>query len=190
VLRSQRSASSRTFREHPDEHITSTSVSLSSHALFPPQLRVYLFQTHRTLRRQGHRSCGASFRRGRNVAFRHRDALLPYVHYCLASTHNRNPSQPPVDVILPTLPWPWLSTLPCFLIIINLFTHYYFACTVSPGLAGEPPQRVGRSIIWAKKQPEYSLSRTNGVHWTSHLNITPASTTTCPKCGKTKPEVR
>ena len=95
-----------------------------------------------------------------------------------------------VDVILPTLPWPWLSTLPCFLIIINLFTHYYFACTVSPGFAGEPPQRVEHSSIWAKKRRAYSISRTNGVYWSSHLNITPASTTTCPKCGVIKPEVR
>jgi len=93
-----------------------------------------------------------------------------------------------LNVILPTLPWPWLSTLPCFLIIINLFTHYYFACTVSPGFAGEPPQRLGRSFIWAKKRRAYSISRTSGVHWSSQLNITPASTTTCPKCGETKPE--
>lgn len=95
-----------------------------------------------------------------------------------------------VDVILPTLPWPWLSTLPCFLIIINLFAHYYFACTVSPGYAGEAPQRAGRSFIWAKKRRAYSLSRANGVYWSSHLNITPASITTCTKCGKNKPEVR
>jgi palmitoyltransferase len=92
-----------------------------------------------------------------------------------------------LDVILPTIPWPWLSVLPCFLIIINLFGHYYFACTVSPGFAGDPPQRVGRSFIWAKRR-RYSISRANGVHWSSHLNITPASTTTCPKCGETKPE--
>ncbi|KAI0272925.1 zf-DHHC-domain-containing protein [Russula aff. rugulosa BPL654] len=93
-----------------------------------------------------------------------------------------------LDVILPTLPWPWLSTLPCFLIIINLFAHYYFACTVSPGYAGEATQRAGRSFIWAKKRRAYSLSRTNGVYWSSHLNITPASITTCTKCGKNKPE--
>ncbi|KAH9998019.1 DHHC palmitoyltransferase-domain-containing protein [Russula vinacea] len=92
-----------------------------------------------------------------------------------------------LDVILPTLPWPWLSVLPCFLIIINLFGHYYFACTVSPGFAGDPPQRVGRSFIWARRR-RHSIFRANGVHWSSHLNITPASTTKCPKCGETKPE--
>jgi hypothetical protein len=168
------------------------SATRRSHALFPPQLRLYLLQTHRTLRRQGHRSRGSTFRRGRDRAFRPWDTLLPYVFYCLA----RRPPiivifpQLLVNVILPTLPWPWLSTLPCFLIIINLFTHYYFACTVSPGFAGEPPQRLGRSLIWAKKRRAYSISRTSGVHWSSHLNITPASTTTCPKCGETKPEVR
>jgi palmitoyltransferase len=95
-----------------------------------------------------------------------------------------------VDVILPTIPWPWLSILPCFLIIINLFAHYYFACTVSPGFASDPPQRVGHSFIWARKRRAYSISQTDGVHWSSPLNITPASTTTCPKCGQSKPEVR
>jgi hypothetical protein len=171
-------------------HLRIISATGRTHAPFPPQLPLYLFQTHRTLRRQGHRSRGTTFRRGRDPAFRRRDALFPYVSYCLASTHNRNLPQLSVDVILPTLPWPWLSTLPSFLIIINLYTHYYFACTVSPGFAGEPPQRVGRGFIWAKKRRAYSLSRTNGVYWSSQLNITPASTTTCPKCGETKPEVR
>lgn len=171
-------------------HLCVISASHTTHAFFPPQLRLHLFQTHRTLRRQGHRSRGATVRRGRDLAFRPWDALLLYVSHCLASTSNRNLSQLLVEVILPTLPWPWLSTLPCLLIVINLFTHYYFVCTVSPGFAGETPQRVGRSFIWAKKQRAYSISRTNGVYWSSHLNITPASTTTCPKCGETKPEVR
>ena len=95
-----------------------------------------------------------------------------------------------VDVILPTMPWPWLSVPPCFLIIVNLFAHYYFSCTVSPGFAGDPPQRVGYSFIWAKKRPTHGRVLTNGVYWSSHLNITPASSTKCPKCSETKPEVR
>ncbi|KAH9971946.1 zf-DHHC-domain-containing protein [Lactifluus volemus] len=91
-------------------------------------------------------------------------------------------------VILPTIPWPWLSSLPCFLIIFNLFAHYYFVCTVSPGFPSDPPLRAGRSFIWAKKRHGYHRPLTNGVHWSSHLNITPASTTKCSKCGETKPE--
>jgi palmitoyltransferase len=95
-----------------------------------------------------------------------------------------------VDIIVPTIPWPWLSVPPCILIIVNLFTHYYFACTVSPGFAGDPPQHAGRSFIWAKKPRTRSRSLTNGVSWSSHLNITPASVTKCPKCGDSKYEVR
>src|SRR6266850_91427 len=95
-----------------------------------------------------------------------------------------------VDVILPTIPWPWLSVPPCILIIINLFAHYYFSCTVSPGFAGDPPQRVGHSFIWAKKRRAHGRTLSNGVYWSSHLNITPASSTKCPKCSETKTEVR
>ena len=95
-----------------------------------------------------------------------------------------------VDIIVPTIPWPWLSIPPCLLIIVNLFAHYYFACTVSPGFAGEPPRQAGHSFIWAKKRRARSRSLTNGVHWSSHLNITPASVTSCPKCGESKYEVR
>jgi len=97
---------------------------------------------------------------------------------------------PSVNVILPTIPWPWLSAPTCILIIINLFAHYYFACTVSPGFAGDPPRRVGDGFIWAKKRHAHSRFLTNGVYWSPHLNITPASVTKCPKCGESKPEVR
>ncbi|KAI0247131.1 zf-DHHC-domain-containing protein [Lactifluus subvellereus] len=93
-----------------------------------------------------------------------------------------------LDVILPTIPWPWLSIFPCILIIVNLFAHYYFVCTVSPGFASDPPQRASHSFIWAKKRHVSSRPLTNGVHWSSNLNITPASTTKCSKCREIKPE--
>ncbi|KAI0300409.1 zf-DHHC-domain-containing protein [Russula brevipes] len=93
-----------------------------------------------------------------------------------------------LDVILPTIPWPWLTAPPCLLIIMNLFAHYYFVCTVSPGFADDPPQRAGQGFIWARKRRTHSGALTNGVYWSSHLNITPASTTKCPKCGGSKPE--
>ncbi|KAI0004627.1 zf-DHHC-domain-containing protein [Russula compacta] len=93
-----------------------------------------------------------------------------------------------LDIILPTIPWPWLSVLPCFLVIINLFAHYYFVCTISPGFASDSSQRVGHGFIWAKRRRAYSRSLTNGVYWSSHLNITPASITKCPKCQEAKPE--
>lgn len=95
-----------------------------------------------------------------------------------------------VDVILPSIPWPWFSTLPCFLVIFNLFVHYYFACTVSPGFASDHPQRSGNSFIWAKKRQTSRRPLTNGVRWSIDLNITPASTSRCSKCGGSKPEVR
>ncbi|KAI0259805.1 zf-DHHC-domain-containing protein [Gloeopeniophorella convolvens] len=92
-----------------------------------------------------------------------------------------------VDVVLTTVPWPWLSIWPYLLIIANLFAHYYFVCTVSPGFASDPPQHPKRSLIWAQKRKS-PTNLTNGVHWSTKLNITPASTTQCSKCGETKPE--
>ncbi|KAH9080672.1 zf-DHHC-domain-containing protein [Lactarius deliciosus] len=86
-----------------------------------------------------------------------------------------------LDVILPSIAWPWLSTLPCLLIILNLFAHYYFACTVSPGFA---------TSVWAKKRQPPRRPLTNGIRWSANLNITPASTSRCSKCGGSKPEVR
>ncbi|KAH9042253.1 zf-DHHC-domain-containing protein [Lactarius pseudohatsudake] len=93
-----------------------------------------------------------------------------------------------LDVILPSIAWPWLSTLPCLLIILNLFAHYYFACTVSPGFASDPPPRTGNSFIWAKKRQTPHRPLTNGIRWSANLNITPASTSRCSKCGGSKPE--
>ena len=92
ALRSPRSASSLAISS---PHLRIISATRRSHALFPPQLRLYLFQTHRTLRRQGHRSRRAIFRRCRDPAFRPRDALLPYVSRCLATR--------PMIVIFPPL---------------------------------------------------------------------------------------
>jgi hypothetical protein len=102
------------------------------------------------------------------------------------------PNQPifSVDVILPTIPWPWLSTLPCLLIILNLFMHYYFACTVSPGFASDLPHLTGNSFIWAKKRQTSRRPLTNGVRWSVDLNMTPAAIGRCSKCGGSKPEVR
>jgi hypothetical protein len=150
-----------------------------------------LFQTNRTLWRLDDGSGRPTFRCLRVCTFYPRNTLLSYVSFIfqfffLNITTNRKS----VDVILPTIPWPWLSVPPCILIIINLFGHYYFSCTVSPGFAGDPPRRVGHSFIWAKKRRTHGRASSNGVYWSSHLNITPASSTKCPKCGETKPEVR
>ncbi|KAI0304530.1 DHHC palmitoyltransferase-domain-containing protein [Multifurca ochricompacta] len=92
-----------------------------------------------------------------------------------------------LDVILPSIPWPWLTTFPCILIIINLLAHYYFVCTLSPGFASDPPQRAGNGFLWAKKRHTYTYTG-HGVHWSANLNVTPASTTKCSKCGEIKPE--
>jgi len=93
-----------------------------------------------------------------------------------------------LDVILPSIAWPWLSTLPCLLIILNLLMHYYFACTVSPGFASDLPQRAGNGFIWAKKRQTSGRPLTNGVRWSVDLNMTPAFIGKCSKCGGSKPE--
>ncbi|KAI0057823.1 zf-DHHC-domain-containing protein [Artomyces pyxidatus] len=92
-----------------------------------------------------------------------------------------------VDVVLPNLPWPLLTVPPCLLIIVNLFAHYYYVCTVPPGFAADPPSQGARGILWAHRptSPQRPLT---GVQWSSNLHITPGSTTKCTKCGVTKPE--
>ncbi|KAI0320521.1 zf-DHHC-domain-containing protein [Amylostereum chailletii] len=90
-----------------------------------------------------------------------------------------------LDVILPSLPWPVLTAPPCLLIILNLFAHYYYACTISPGFVDHPPE-VGGGRLWAKKTRPRAHAR--GVSWSEELNVTPAAVTRCNKCGQAKPE--
>ena len=98
----------------------------------------------------------------------------------------------PVEVIWPTLPYPWITTPICLLVVFNLYAHYYFVCTVSPGFVEDPPREIGTGLFWSVKKQEQSPGRTlrrSGVRWSENLNITPASISKCRKCGKKRPQV-
>ncbi|KAH7928299.1 zf-DHHC-domain-containing protein, partial [Leucogyrophana mollusca] len=86
-------------------------------------------------------------------------------------------------VIQPTLPLPWLTTPPCILIAMNLFAHYYYVCTVSPGFVHEydDAHEGGRGILWARRK------RPGGAGWDA-VALSRASVTKCRKCGVMRPE--
>ncbi|KAG6838877.1 hypothetical protein H0H93_006291, partial [Arthromyces matolae] len=59
----------------------------------------------------------------------------------------------------------------------------------SPGFVDEPAAEPGHSIFWAKRSgPRKGRALVGNVKWSSTVTITPAETTQCGKCGKTKPE--
>ncbi|KAI0342615.1 zf-DHHC-domain-containing protein [Trametopsis cervina] len=93
------------------------------------------------------------------------------------------------DVIQPTLPWPWLTTPLCVLVVVNLFAHYYYVCTVPPGFVDEPPQPHGTGWLWAKKR-HATRGALTGVQWSDDqdMNVTKAAVTKCRKCGEMRPE--
>ena len=114
--------------------------------------------------------------------------LSPIPPGCLLNT-----STPvPVEVIWPTLSYPWVTTPICLLIVFNLFAHYYFVCTVPPGFVDDPPREIGTGFFWSVRRQEPSqggVLRGSGVRWSESLNITPASVTKCRRCGQKRPEV-
>jgi palmitoyltransferase len=99
--------------------------------------------------------------------------------------------------VQPTLRYPWITTPICSLIALNLFAHYYFVCTVSPGFVDDSPRQLGTGIFWAVARTGSSSQSRNGigwrgssVEWSEELNITKASVTKCKRCGQMRPEVR
>ena len=78
------------------------------------------------------------------------------------------------------------------LIVTNLFTHYYFVCTVSPGFSDDPP-RVNTGVFWAKRRAGGRARRelTGGVRWSAQeeVRVTRAALTRCRRCGEMRPEV-
>jgi palmitoyltransferase len=95
-----------------------------------------------------------------------------------------------VDVIQPTLSLPLLTTPICSLIALNLIMHYYYACTVPPGFAEDPPREAGHGILWSKKKDPAKDRILTGVQWSEgSVKITKATVTTCRKCGQLRPEV-
>lgn len=106
-----------------------------------------------------------------------------------------------VDVIAPTLSYPFLTLPICVLIAINLFGHYYYVITVPPGFIDDGPREPGAnhttaaSWLWAKKTSANGKGRhqrvlTGGVRWSARgVKITPAALTKCNKCARMRPEV-
>ncbi|KAH0584794.1 hypothetical protein H2248_008074 [Termitomyces sp. 'cryptogamus'] len=67
--------------------------------------------------------------------------------------------------------------------------HYFYVCTVRPGFVDEPPAEPGHNMLWAKmSRPRKGKALMGRVKWSSIVNVTPAETTQCSKCGQTKPE--
>ncbi|KAK7443764.1 hypothetical protein VKT23_015548 [Stygiomarasmius scandens] len=113
------------------------------------------------------------------------------------------------DVVYPTLSYKLITGPICFLIALNLWTHYYLVCTTPPGFVdSEPPQPATvfpKSLLWAsprKPRNDYAyraVSPTsspleNGLSLDERrdrdrsLNITRAEVTKCRKCTLMRPE--
>ncbi|KAI0036456.1 zf-DHHC-domain-containing protein [Vararia minispora EC-137] len=90
-----------------------------------------------------------------------------------------------LEIVLPSLPYPFFTAPPCFLILLNLFSHYYYACTVPPGFVGNAPTTQGLGWRWASARKD---KHKRGVSWSEELNITPARLSMCSKCKVTRPE--
>ncbi|KAI0925493.1 hypothetical protein AcV5_008215 [Taiwanofungus camphoratus] len=90
------------------------------------------------------------------------------------------------EVIQPSLPVPWLTTPICALAALNLFMHYYYVCTVTPGFVTDPPRQQGSGILWASRRPvDMHLT---GVRWSDDVRITKAAKTRCQRCREMRPE--
>ena len=94
-----------------------------------------------------------------------------------------------VDVIQPSLPAPWITTPVCVLIACNLFTHYYFVCTVPPGFVDDSPRVSQSGFMWARKRKSARSRALTGVRWTDDASITKAAVSKCRRCGVLRPEV-
>ncbi|KAI0707044.1 zf-DHHC-domain-containing protein [Earliella scabrosa] len=90
------------------------------------------------------------------------------------------------EIVQPSLPYPWLTTPICILIALNLFAHYYYVCTVTPGFVDEPPRHAGTGMLWAKKRK--TARPLTGVRWSEDVPVTKAATTKCKRCGQMRPE--
>lgn len=95
-----------------------------------------------------------------------------------------------VDVVMPSLAYPWLGGPICLLIAFNLLVHYYLVVTTNPGFVEDLPQVAGKGFLWATPR-NMSKERPlmEGVRWSTELNVTKAELTKCRKCGQQKPEV-
>lgn len=83
-------------------------------------------------------------------------------------------------IVRPTLPFPWLTTPACTLVALNMFMHYYYVCTISPGLVGDPLVLPGSGLLWALPSHRQSSF--------SSAEMVKARMTRCKKCGEMRPE--
>ena len=100
-----------------------------------------------------------------------------------------------VEIIQPSLPFPWLTTPICVLIALNLFGHYYYVCTVQPGFVNDltHAHEPGTGVLWARRRVDAG-ARTRpltGVRWTEEegMPVTRAAMSKCKRCGEMRPEV-
>ena len=81
-----------------------------------------------------------------------------------------------VDVIASSLSFPIISIPTCLLITLNLYMHYFYAITVSPGFLDDPPRDPPNSIFWARNLKDKGKQRMmtiSGVRWS--VKIQPKS---------------
>lgn len=117
---------------------------------------------------------------------------VPYVS--VSASHDVHVHVPflrplPVEVVLPSLRWPWLSWPLCILIATNMFMHYYYVCTVPPGFVGSSPATRRHSFLWAKRRQTAKNRALTGVRWSEDVTLTKALLTKCKRCGEMRPEV-
>lgn len=95
-------------------------------------------------------------------------------------------------VIAPSLSYPIISIPICLLVTLNLYMHYFYAVTISPGFLDDPPRDSVNSFLWARKS-SLDKGENTMIQGASRsekgVKITPASTAECQKCEKLRPEV-
>ncbi|PIL35325.1 hypothetical protein GSI_02050 [Ganoderma sinense ZZ0214-1] len=101
------------------------------------------------------------------------------------------------EIVQPTLPHKWLTTPVCAAIVLNLFGHYFFVCTVPPGFADDP-HAIGNGhghghgnghgngsgrggILWARKRRSAKYRALTGVRWSQDANVTRAAVSKCKR---------
>ena len=151
----------------------------------------FVFRCFKTLERFGDRITGAAgpYFVGFAVILISTGTIC-FCEFLSHSLHDITLNHYSVDVVMPTLSYPLISGPICILIALNLFMHYYYVCTVPPGFVDEPPREPGTGLLWSRPRiAQTQRPMTQGVRWSSELNITKASVTRCRKCGQSKPEV-
>lgn len=92
----------------------------------------------------------------------------------------------PVEVTALNYPFKIITFPICVLLIVNMFGHYYLACTTPPGYAGDGPLHTrSPSNSWQWASPSKPHTKREVVT----LNITQATESKCKRCGVMRPEV-